>query len=144
MARNAAEFDEFYRATSRRVLRYGYAVTGDLTEAQDVVQEAYTRAWRDWRHVERHPSPEAWVRLVVTRPFPPDSPQSLRRALGERVEVTLLDEVSIVVTGPADAHSLAIVSRWCEENDVLPESLTLGQRTLEDVFLELTGRQMTA
>jgi RNA polymerase sigma-70 factor (ECF subfamily) len=67
MARNAAEFDEFYRATSRRLLRYGYAVTGDLSEAQDVVQEAYTRAWRDWRHVERHPSPEAWVRLVVTR-----------------------------------------------------------------------------
>ena len=67
MARDAAEFDEFYRATSRRALRYGYAVTGDLAEAQDVVQEAYTRAWRDWRHVERHPSPEAWVRLVVTR-----------------------------------------------------------------------------
>jgi RNA polymerase sigma-70 factor (ECF subfamily) len=67
MARNAAEFDEFYRATSRRVLRYGYAVTGDLTEAQDVVQEAYTRAWRDWRQLERHPSPEAWVRLVVSR-----------------------------------------------------------------------------
>jgi RNA polymerase sigma-70 factor, ECF subfamily len=67
MARNAAGFDEFYRATSRRVLRYGYAVTGDLAEAQDVVQEAYTRAWRDWRQVERHPSPEAWVRLVVSR-----------------------------------------------------------------------------
>jgi ABC-2 type transport system ATP-binding protein len=86
----------------------------------------------------------ATIRLVVTRPFPPDSPQSLRRALGDRVDVTLLDEVSIVVTGPADAHSLAIVSRWCEENDVLPESLTLGQRTLEDVFLELTGRTITA
>jgi DNA-directed RNA polymerase specialized sigma24 family protein len=34
MARNAAEFDEFYRATSRRVLRYAYAVTGDLSEAR--------------------------------------------------------------------------------------------------------------
>jgi len=86
----------------------------------------------------------ATIRLVVTRPFPPDAPESLRAALGERVEVTLLDEVSIVVIGPADAHSLAIVSRWCEENDVLPESLSLGQRTLEDVFLELTGREMTA
>ena len=27
---------------------------------------------------------------------------------------------------------------------MLPESLTLGQRTLEDVFLELTGRELTA
>jgi ABC-2 type transport system ATP-binding protein len=86
----------------------------------------------------------ATIRLVVTTPFPPDAPVSLRAAMGDRVEVTLLDAVSIVVTGPADAHSLAIVSRWCEENDVLPESLSLGQRTLEDVFLELTGREMTA
>lgn len=67
MARDAAEFDEFYRATSGRLLRYGFAVTGDLTDAQDLVQEAYTRAWRNWNRVQRHPSPEAWVRLVVSR-----------------------------------------------------------------------------
>jgi ABC-2 type transport system ATP-binding protein len=86
----------------------------------------------------------ATIRLVVTKPFPADAPESLRAALGPQVEVTLLDEVSILVTGPADASSLGIVSRWCEANDVLPESLSLGQRTLEDVFLELTGRAMTA
>jgi ABC-2 type transport system ATP-binding protein len=86
----------------------------------------------------------ATIRLVVSRPFPTDAPTSLRRALGEGVEVTLLDELSIVVTGPADASSLAVVSRWCEDNEVLPESLTLGQRTLEDVFLELTGREMAS
>jgi ABC-2 type transport system ATP-binding protein len=84
----------------------------------------------------------ATIRLVVTKPFPPDAPESLRRALGEQVEVTMLDELSIVVTGPADASSLAVVSRWCEDNDVLPESLALGQRNLEDVFLELTGRAL--
>jgi ABC-2 type transport system ATP-binding protein len=87
---------------------------------------------------------QATIRLVVTRPFPADAPQSLRAALGDRVEVTLLDTMTIVVTGPADAHSLATVSRWCEDNDVLPESLSLGQRTLEDVFLELTGRELGA
>jgi ABC-2 type transport system ATP-binding protein len=83
------------------------------------------------------------IRLVVTRPFPAGSPQSLRAALGAGTEVTQLDEVSLLVTGPADASTLATVSRWCEENDVLPESLSLGQRTLEDVFLELTGRGLT-
>ncbi|HET8664555.1 MAG TPA: ABC transporter ATP-binding protein [Nocardioides sp.] len=86
----------------------------------------------------------ATIRLVVTKPFPPDAPASLRSALGDRVDVTLLDERSIVVTGPADASSLAVVSRWCEQNGVLPESLTLGQRTLEDVFLELTGRELAS
>jgi len=85
----------------------------------------------------------ATIRLVVTRPFPPGAPESLRLALGEGAEVTQLDEVSLVVTGPADASTLARVSGWCEQNDVLPESLTLGQRNLEDVFLELTGRELT-
>ena len=82
------------------------------------------------------------IRLVVTRPFPPGAPESLQAALGPGIDVVLLDEVSVVVSGPADSSTLAKVSRWCDENDVLPESLTLGQRTLEDVFLELTGKAL--
>jgi len=82
------------------------------------------------------------IRLVVTKPFPPGAPVSLKVALGADIEVVLLDELSLIVTGPADASTLAKVSRWCEENDVLPESLTLGTRNLEDVFLELTGREL--
>ncbi|MCO8271217.1 SigE family RNA polymerase sigma factor [Actinoplanes sp. TRM 88003] len=65
--RDADGFDEFYRDTSARMLRYGYALTGDLGDAQDVVQEAYTRAWRRWRTVSAHPAPEAWLRLTVGR-----------------------------------------------------------------------------
>ena len=80
------------------------------------------------------------IRLVVTSPFPPDAPQSLTAALGPGTTVTVLDALSLLVTGPADASTLARVSRWCEEQGVLPESLSLGTRTLEDVFLELTGR----
>jgi ABC-2 type transport system ATP-binding protein len=83
------------------------------------------------------------IRLVVSRPFPDGAPDSLRTALGPDIEVVQLDELSLIVTGPADASTLAKVSRWCEDNAVLPESLTLGTRTLEDVFLELTGRELT-
>ena len=83
------------------------------------------------------------IRLVVTKPFPPEAPESLRAALGPDIEVLRLDALSLIVTGPADASTLAKVSRWCEDNDVLPESLTLGTRNLEDVFLELTGRELT-
>ncbi len=82
------------------------------------------------------------IRLVVTRPFPPGAPDSLRAALGSETVVSQLDAVSLLVTGPADATTLAKVSRWCEEQGVLPESLQLGQRNLEDVFLELTGREL--
>ncbi len=84
------------------------------------------------------------IRLVVTRPFPPGAPESLRAALGAEMDVVQLDQLSLCLTGAADASTLARVSRWCEDNDVLPESLSLGQRSLEDVFLELTGRALSA
>jgi ABC-2 type transport system ATP-binding protein len=83
------------------------------------------------------------IRLVVTKPFPDGAPESLRRALGDRLEVTTISEVSLLITGPADSTTLATVSAWCEREGVLPESLNLGQRTLEDTFLELTGRELS-
>jgi RNA polymerase sigma-70 factor (ECF subfamily) len=63
----ATSFDDFYRATSRRVLHQVYALTGDIPEAQDCVQEAYARAWQRWARVSRHDDPEAWVRTVARR-----------------------------------------------------------------------------
>jgi ABC-2 type transport system ATP-binding protein len=84
----------------------------------------------------------ATIRLVVTKPFPPGAPDSLQQALGQRLEVSTINEVSLLITGPADSTTLGVVSRWCEEQGVLPESLNLGQRNLEDVFLELTGREL--
>ncbi len=84
------------------------------------------------------------IRLVVTEPFPPDAPASLQSALGGSTQVQPINAHSLLITGPADATTLATVSAWCERHGVLPESLSLGQRTLEDVFLQLTGRELTA
>jgi ABC-2 type transport system ATP-binding protein len=85
---------------------------------------------------------EATIRLVVTEPFPPEAPISLAQTLGPDTGVTTINEYSLLISGPADHSTLAKVSAWCEENGVLPESLSLGQRNLEDVFLELTGREL--
>ena len=79
---------------------------------------------------------------MVTEPFPPAAPASLQASLGEGTEVKAVNRHSLLITGPADARTLATVSAWCEENGVLPESLSLGQRTLEDVFLQITGREL--
>jgi ABC-2 type transport system ATP-binding protein len=84
----------------------------------------------------------ATIRLVVTQPFPPGAPASLQASLGELTEVQPINPQSLLITGPADATTLAKVSAWCAHHGVLPESLTLGQRTLEDVFLQLTGREL--
>lgn len=83
------------------------------------------------------------IRLVVTKPFPVGAPESLKAALGPDTQVRQLDSLSLLVTGPADASTLSKVSRWCDEQGVVPESLSLGQRNLEDVFLALTGQELT-
>jgi RNA polymerase sigma-70 factor (ECF subfamily) len=62
-----ADFDAFYVSTSGRLVSQLHAMTGDLAEAQDCVQEAYARAWSRWRQVSQHASPEAWVRKVAWR-----------------------------------------------------------------------------
>jgi RNA polymerase sigma-70 factor, ECF subfamily len=66
-AEGSGSYDELYAATADRLVRQVYALTGDLGEAQDVVQEAFVRAWQHWRTVASHPDPEAWVRTTARR-----------------------------------------------------------------------------
>lgn len=60
-------FDAFYRETRQRLFDCLYALTGSTAEAQDVVHEAYARAWQRWSAVGRYGNPEAWVRTVARR-----------------------------------------------------------------------------
>lgn len=64
---DAAAFDELYAAHSRRLVGQMYAVCGNLAEAQDVVQEAFTRAWERRDQLSLVDSPEAWLRTVAYR-----------------------------------------------------------------------------
>ncbi|WP_411081880.1 SigE family RNA polymerase sigma factor [Streptomyces sp. cmx-18-6] len=62
-----ADFDAFYTATARRLVATVYAMTGDLAEAEDAVQEAYARAWQRWDRLTREGNPLPWVRTVASR-----------------------------------------------------------------------------
>jgi ABC-2 type transport system ATP-binding protein len=48
----------------------------------------------------------------------------------------------VQVTGRVDPQLLAAVTAWCADRGVLAQSLRIESRTLEDVFLELTGREL--
>ena len=48
----------------------------------------------------------------------------------------------IEVQGRVDPQLLAAVTGWCAEHGVLAKGLSVESRTLEDVFLELTGREL--
>jgi RNA polymerase sigma-70 factor, ECF subfamily len=63
----ADDFDQFYASTSRRLVGQLFAMTGDLHDAQDAVQEAYLRAWQRWPRIQGYHDREAWIRTVAYR-----------------------------------------------------------------------------
>jgi RNA polymerase sigma-70 factor (ECF subfamily) len=105
--RDGGAYDDFYRSTSQRLLRYCYALTGELGEAQDVAQETYMRAWRHWREVSEHPAPEAWLRLTASRL----ATDRWRRLAGLRRAVTRTGPVADVQPPSDDAVALTAALR---------------------------------
>lgn len=65
--RDSQSFDDFYLASVRRVTSQIYAWTGNLADAEDIVQEAFAKAWQHWGKVSRYADPEGWVRTVAFR-----------------------------------------------------------------------------
>ena len=58
---NRPDFAEFYRRSKDECLFTVMVSVGDQDMAQDLVAEAFARAWARWRTVGRHPAPAAWV-----------------------------------------------------------------------------------
>ncbi|WP_222853437.1 sigma-70 family RNA polymerase sigma factor [Fodinicola acaciae] len=61
----ARRLEEIYRATYQRLVLAAYALTGDLPEAQDAVQEAFLKAIARPAKALAADSPEAWLRTVA-------------------------------------------------------------------------------
>lgn len=64
---DSQNFDSFYLASVRRITSYVHTMTGNLGEAEDIVQEAFAKAWQHWGKVSGYADPEAWVRTVAFR-----------------------------------------------------------------------------
>jgi RNA polymerase sigma factor (sigma-70 family) len=58
---DAAAFAEFYSSAKHDCLRVVLATVRDRPTAEDLVAEAFARAWASWRKVSKHPAPRAWV-----------------------------------------------------------------------------------
>lgn len=61
----AAPFTEFYEREYRPVVEFACALTGDRWAAEDLAQEAFIAAERDWQRLAVYDQPAAWVRRVV-------------------------------------------------------------------------------
>jgi ABC-2 type transport system ATP-binding protein len=69
---------------------------------------------------------------------------SLVAALPEGSRVDEAPPGTYRVLGEMGPQLLATVTTWCASHGVMPEGLAVERRTLEDVFLDLTGRELRA
>lgn len=60
-------FEAFYRQEHRHVLGLAFVLTGNRSAAEDVAQDAFTAAFRQWRAVAACDAPGAWIRRVTCR-----------------------------------------------------------------------------
>jgi RNA polymerase sigma factor (sigma-70 family) len=59
-------FERFYGREFRSVVGLAYALSGSRAASEDLAQEAFIAAHRNWDKVGAYEKPEAWVRRVVS------------------------------------------------------------------------------
>jgi RNA polymerase sigma-70 factor, ECF subfamily len=59
------DFEVFYREMYAPVVAIVYGLTRNGWVAEEIAQEAFLRAYRDWFRVVRMESPSGWVRRVA-------------------------------------------------------------------------------
>lgn len=64
--RAVPDFESFYRREYRAVVGLAYALSGSRLAAEDIAQDAFVAAHRQWDRVASYEQPEAWVRRVVS------------------------------------------------------------------------------
>jgi ABC-2 type transport system ATP-binding protein len=67
---------------------------------------------------------------------------SLLNALPADTAAAELTPGNYRIEGKVDPQLLATVTSWCAQHGVLADRLSVERRTLEDVFLELTGKEL--
>ncbi len=93
MGTKRLDFAEFYREAKDECLFTVMVSVGDRDTAQDLVDEAFARAWASWGTVSRHPAPAAWVVRTALN-------TSISRGRRRRREVPVPD-LALVADRPA-------------------------------------------
>ena len=115
-----------------------------LDEAEELADQVVVV---DHGRVVAQGSPEELTRTGAEGQIRFDAPpgldlRTLQLALPDGVTAAEQIPGRYVVTGSVDPQLLATLTAWCANQNVLAENLAVERRSLEDVFLELTGSQL--
>lgn len=60
------EFEQLFLRSQRRAYNLAYRLTGNATDAEDVTQDAYVRAWHNFDSYDATRSFEGWLFRIIT------------------------------------------------------------------------------
>lgn len=64
--RGSAAFESFYRSDYAAVVRLAFTLTGRRELAEELAQDGFLTAHRQWQKIAGYEDPSAWVRRVVS------------------------------------------------------------------------------
>jgi DNA-directed RNA polymerase specialized sigma24 family protein len=74
-------FRDYVRSRSRALLRTAYLLTGNVADAEDLVQSALAKTYIAWDRMEEYPTDEIPDQAVVDHSVSSDLQEALRRAI---------------------------------------------------------------
>jgi RNA polymerase sigma-70 factor (ECF subfamily) len=129
------QFEALFQRSRRRIYGFAYHLTGNVTEAEDVVQDAFVRAWQHFDRYDTARSFEGWLfRIVTNRVI------DLRRRQ-KRVPMYSLDTAfSVGEEGQSMAYKFAAPHSDPEEIVIEP----ILEETLQNALAALPTNYRTA
>lgn len=117
---------------AQRLADYVYIIDGGRNVAEGTVQEL----------LQRDPSVEAGAEHIRTLAFDARPGLDLSGVLPAGIEVTEPRAGSYSVTGALTPAHLSALAQWWAARDIMPASMSLQARSLEDVFLDISGKDI--
>jgi RNA polymerase sigma-70 factor (ECF subfamily) len=108
-----AEFEQVVRAYANDLFRYLYWLTRERAQAEDLVQEAFTRAWAGWGEQRDEKAVKAWLFTIARN-------EHARLYERKRLDVDPEADLDAILAAPSDPAFAIDVKRAF---GMLPESL---------------------
>src|SRR5205085_9745948 len=123
-----AEFEQVVRAYATDLFRYLYWLTRERAQAEDLVQEAFARAWAAWDDQRDEKAVKAWLFTIARN-------EHARLFERKRLDVDPEADLESIVAAPTDPALAIDVKRAF---GMLPESLR------DPLLLQVLGGLSTA
>ncbi len=117
---------------AQRLADYVYIIDGGRNVAEGTVQEL----------LQRNPAVEAGADHIRTLEFEAVPGLDFAAVLPDGIDIAETRAGSYCVTGTLTPGHLAALAGWWEAHGIMPASMSLQARSLEDVFLDISGKDI--